>query len=57
MPPYSCRHTTATVLADIEYNVTVIKEIMRHSKIETTQRYIHKTTAPMLDAVNKIGKN
>ncbi len=57
LPPYSCRHTTATVLADIEYNVTVIKEIMRHSKIETTQRSIHKTTAPMLDAVNKIGKN
>lgn len=56
LPPYSCRHTTATVLADIEYNVTVIKEIMRHSKLETTQRYIHKTTAPMLDAVNKIGK-
>lgn len=57
LPPYSCRHTTATVLADIELNTTVIQEIMRHSKFQTTQRYIHKTTAPLLDAVNKIGKN
>lgn len=57
LPPYSCRHTTATVLADIENNITVIQEIMRHSKFTTTQRYIHKSTAPMLNAVNKIGKN
>lgn len=56
LPPYSCRHTTATVLSDIENNTTVIQEIMRHSKFQTTERYIHKTTAPMLDAVNKIGK-
>ncbi len=56
LPPYSCRHTTASVLADIENNVTVIQEIMRHSKFQTTERYIHKSTAPMLDAVNKIGK-
>ena len=56
LPPYSCRHTTATVLADIENNVTVIQEIMRHSKFQTTERYIHKDTTPMLNAVNKIGK-
>lgn len=56
LPPYSCRHTTATVLADIENNATVIKEIMRHSKFDTTMHYIHKNTAPMLEAVNKIGK-
>ena len=56
LPPYSCRHTTATVLSDIENNTTVIQEIMRHSKFQTTVRYIHKDTAPMLDAVNKIGK-
>lgn len=56
LPPYSCRHTTATVLADIENNATVIKEIMRHSKFDTTLHYIHKNTAPMLKAVNKIGK-
>lgn len=56
LPPYSCRHTTATVLADIENNITVIQEIMRHSKFQTTERYIHKSTAPMLNAINKIGK-
>lgn len=57
LPPYSCRHTTATVLSDLENNITVIQEVMRHSKFQTTERYIHKNTAPMLNAVNKIGKN
>lgn len=57
LPPYSCRHTTATVLADIEKNITIIKEVMRHSKFTTTEHYIHKSTKPMLKAVNKIGKN
>lgn len=39
--PYSCRHTTATTLADQNVSAAILKEIMRHSKISTTQRYIH----------------
>lgn len=39
--PYSCRHTTATTLADKNVSSAILKEIMRHSKITTTQRYIH----------------
>lgn len=57
LPPYSCRHTTATVLADLENNITVIQEVMRHSKFQTTEHYIHKSTATSLKAVNKIGKS
>ena len=39
--PYSCRHTTATTLADQNVSAAIIKEVMRHAKITTTQRYVH----------------
>lgn len=56
LPPYSCRHTTATALALQEIPPSVIQEIMRHTKFSTTQRYIHVDVAPMLSAVNKLSK-
>ncbi len=54
LKPYSCRHTTATALALGDIPLSVVKEVMRHSKITTTQRYVHVGVAPMLDAVNKL---
>ena len=51
--PYSCRHTTATALDEADLPPTIIKEIMRHTKFSTTERYIHKDTSVMLDAVNE----
>ncbi len=56
LTPYSCRHTTATALALQDIPPSVIQEVMRHTKFSTTQRYIHVNVAPMLDAVNKLGK-
>ncbi len=57
LTPYACRHTTATALA-LGNNVapSVIKKIMRHSNITTTQRYIHPDTSDMLAAVNTLSK-
>ena len=54
--PYACRHTTATALAAGNIAKDVIKEVMRHAKASTTDRYIHTEidTAPMLDAVNTL---
>lgn len=54
--PYACRHTTATALALGNIAPEVIKNIMRHAKFSTTQRYIHTDvdTSPMLDALNTI---
>ena len=52
--PYSCRHTTGTALGTSEIPVAVMQKIMRHSKITTTQRYIHVDTDIMLNAVNKV---
>lgn len=54
LPPYSCRHTTATALALGNIAPSVIQEVMRHAKITTTQHYIHIDTAPALAAVNTL---
>ncbi len=54
LAPYSCRHTTATALTLQEIPLSIVQEVMRHSKSATTQRYIHVGVAPMLDAVNQI---
>lgn len=54
LPPYSCRHTTATALAIKNIDLFTIKEIMRHTKITTTQRYVHPDMRGMVDAVNQL---
>lgn len=51
--PYSCRHTTATALAT-KIPPAILKEVMRHTKFSTTQKYIHPVFEETLDAVNKI---
>ena len=55
-PPYSCRHTTGTALGTSETPIPlwIMKEIMRHTKISTTQKYVHPDTDIILDAANKI---
>lgn len=54
LTPYSCRHTTATALASKNIDPFTIKEVMRHSKITTTQKYVHTNMRGMVDAVNQI---
>jgi integrase len=54
LPPYSCRHTTATALALGDVAPSVIQKVMRHARFTTTERYIHVDTGPMLAAINKI---
>ena len=55
LPMYSCRHTTGTALAvGKNIDIAVIREVMRHSKITTTQRYIHPDTADARNALNKL---
>jgi integrase len=52
LPPYSCRHTTATALAMAKTAPSLIQEIMRHTKFSTTQRYIHPDMTSAHEAVN-----
>ena len=54
LPPYACRHTTATALALSNVAPSVIQEVMRHTKFTTTQRYIHPDTESMSKAVNQL---
>ena len=54
LPPYSCRHTTATALALGNIAPSVIQEVMRHTKFTTTQRYIHPDNAASHAAINQI---
>lgn len=56
LTPYSCRHTAATTLALENIPPSVIQQIMRHSRYTTTEKYIHISIDPMLEAVNKLAK-
>ncbi len=45
------RHTVATRLVDKGVPLPVVKEILGHSKIETTMRYVHTTEEQKLNAM------
>ena len=55
LPPYSCRHTTATALA-VTQNIApqTVKKVMRWSTARMLDRYAHPDQADALAAVNKI---
>ena len=57
LPPYSCRHTTATALA-VDKNVApqTIRKIMRWSTVRMLDHYAHPDTSDALHGVNKINK-
>lgn len=50
--PYTCRHTTATVLADAAVTPSLIQSIMRHASFTTTQKYIHEDVSREISAAN-----
>lgn len=57
LPPYCCRHTTATALA-VDQNIApqTIKKIMRWSTTRMLDRYAHPTTDDALAGVDRIEK-
>ena len=57
LPPYSCRHTTATALS-INENIApnTVRKIMRWSSTRMLQRYSHPDTEHLIDAVNTMKK-
>lgn len=54
LPPYSCRHTTATEAVKMGVELPVVKQIMRHAKLASTQRYIHVSTEAAHAGVNRL---
>ena len=57
LPPYSCRHTTATALA-VDKNIApqTIKKIMRWSTAKMLDHYAHPDTGDALAGVNQLVK-
>ena len=57
LPPYSCRHTTATALA-VTQNIApqTVKKVMRWSTAKMLDRYAHPDQDDALDAVNTLKK-
>lgn len=54
--PYSCRHTTATEAVKKGVELPVVQQIMRHSKLASTQRYIHVSTEAAHKAINSLNR-
>lgn len=51
---YSARHTFGSMLAWEDVNLYTIKELMRHTDIKTTERYMHRNLKSMKEAQKKI---
>lgn len=54
--PYSCRHTTATAMAEANVNPMRMQKVMRHANIKTTMHYVHPDTDFAREGVDEIGK-
>lgn len=51
---HDLRHTVGTRLANAGVPVPVIKEILAHSDIRTTQRYMHTNSKIIKESLNLI---
>lgn len=49
---HDLRHTVATRLVEKNIDLSVVKDILGHSKITTTQRYAHPVPQRKLEAIN-----
>ena len=50
--PHKLRHTTATMLAKEGKSAAIIKEVLGHESISTTQRYMHLDNTDIANAIN-----
>lgn len=48
---HDLRHSRATHLLENGMDIKLLKDILRHSKMETTERYIHLTTKSLSNAM------
>ncbi len=51
------RHTVGTRLAQMNVPVPVIQQVLDHSDIKTTMRYVHTANEQILSAMNLLSSN
>ena len=54
LSPHTLRHTFATVLLKQGENILIIKELLSHKNLRTTERYLHINNQDLRSAVSKI---
>ena len=52
--PHTLRHTFATSLLDAGVDLKTVQELMGHSHIRTTERYLHSNDDKKFEAVNRL---
>ena len=54
---HDLKHTVGTRLAEKGVPIPVIKEVLDHSDIKTTMRYVHAADKQILSAMNQLNSN
>lgn len=55
LPPNCCRHTTATVLAELNVSPAIVKEIMRHTNAKTAiENYTHISAETKIQTLEQL---
>tara|TARA_B100001964_G_C13929193_1_gene463743 strand:+ start:53 stop:643 length:591 start_codon:yes stop_codon:yes gene_type:complete len=52
--PHTLRHTFATSLLDAGVDLKTVQELMGHSHIRTTERYLHSNDDKKFEAINRL---
>lgn len=53
---HDLRHSCATVLLGLGVELHVVREILGHTSVKTTERYAHVMTGPQRQALEKLGQ-
>lgn len=56
LPPHCCRHTFATLSLSSGVDIRTLQELLGHSSIKTTARYIHPNMDDKEKAINSLGR-